>query len=51
MGVNPGAICKSINWKGLPARKVGRLWEFKISEIDARMLAGKAGGGLKTNEG
>ena len=28
---------------GIPAHKVGRLWKFKISEIDAWVRQGKAG--------
>jgi hypothetical protein len=29
--------------KGLPAKKVGRLWTFKLSEVDKWVDSGKAG--------
>lgn len=43
LGVNPDTIYKWIDRKGLPAHKVGRLWKFRVSEVDAWVEAGKAG--------
>jgi excisionase family DNA binding protein len=39
------SICRWIEHKGLPAHKVGRLWKFKISEVDEWVRAGGASGG------
>lgn len=32
------------NWikKGMPATKIGKLWKFKLSEVDAWAKSGKA---------
>lgn len=35
LGVNPDTIYKWIIRKKMPAHKVGRLWKFKASEVDA----------------
>ena len=43
LGVKSDTIYKWINRKGLPAHKVGRLWKFKVSEVDAWIQVGKAG--------
>lgn len=43
LGVNPDTIYKWIERKKLPAHKLGRLWKFKASEVDAWVVAGKAG--------
>jgi excisionase family DNA binding protein len=45
LGVNPDTIHKWIDRKGLPAHKVGRLWKFMISEVDAWVRAGRSMGG------
>jgi excisionase family DNA binding protein len=34
LGVAKDSIYRWIEHKGLPAHKVGRLWKFKISEVD-----------------
>ena len=34
-----------LNWRekrNMPAAKIGRLWKFKITEVDAWMKSGKA---------
>ena len=31
-----------IDKRGMPAAKIGRLWKFKISEVDAWMKSGVA---------
>jgi len=43
LGVNPDTIYKWIERKKMPAHKVGRLWKFKVSEVDAWICGGKAG--------
>ncbi len=42
LGVKPATVYKWIERKQLPAHKMGRLWKFKISEVDCWVLAGKA---------
>lgn len=34
LGVTRDSIYRWIDTKGLPAHKIGRLWKFKISEVD-----------------
>ena len=34
LGVTRDSIYRWIETKGLPAHKIGRLWEFKVSEVD-----------------
>ncbi|MDP2027388.1 helix-turn-helix domain-containing protein [Sulfuriferula sp.] len=34
LGVTRDSIYRWIDAKGLPAHKIGRLWKFKISEVD-----------------
>jgi excisionase family DNA binding protein len=34
------SIYRWIESRGLPARKIGRLWKFKISEVDEWVRAG-----------
>lgn len=43
LGVNPDTVYKWIERKGMPAHKVGRLWKFRVSEVDAWVVVGKAG--------
>ncbi len=43
LGVNPDTICKWITRKSMPAHKVGRLWKFKVAEVDEWIRSGKAG--------
>lgn len=42
LGVGRHTIMKWIETKNMPAVKVGRLWKFKISEIDAWVRSGGA---------
>jgi excisionase family DNA binding protein len=42
LGVSREAIFKWIENRGMPAHKVGRLWKFKISEIDKWIISGGA---------
>ncbi len=40
LGVSRDTIMKWIENKNMPATKVGRLWKFKVSEVDAWMKSG-----------
>lgn len=42
LGVTRDSIYRWIDRKGLPAHRVGRLWKFKISEVDDWVRAGGA---------
>ncbi len=42
LNVKPDTVYKWLERKEMPAHKVGRLWRFKISEIDQWVLSGKA---------
>ena len=42
LGVAKESIYRWIESKGLPVHKIGRLWKFKLSEVDAWVRAGGA---------
>ncbi len=42
LGVAKDSIYRWIDTKDLPAHRIGRLWKFKLSEIDAWVISGKA---------
>jgi len=42
LGVAKDSVYRWIDTKGLPAKRVGRLWKFKLSEIDEWVNAGGA---------
>ncbi|UZE59170.1 helix-turn-helix domain-containing protein [Aeromonas veronii] len=42
LGVTRDSIYRWIDRKGLPAHRVGRLWKFKVSELDSWVRAGGA---------
>ena len=42
LGVVQDSIYRWIDARGLPAHKVGRLWKFKLSEVDAWVRTGGA---------
>ena len=42
LGVAKESVYRWIEKKSLPAHKVGRLWKFKLSEVDAWVRAGGA---------
>ena len=44
LGVAKDTIYRWIEAKGLPAHKVGRLWKFKLSQVDAWVEGGGAAG-------
>ena len=35
LGVAKDSVYRWIDRRGLPAHRIGRLWKFKISEVDA----------------
>lgn len=42
LGVSHDTVYRWIDGKGLPAHKLGRLWKFKVSEVDDWVRAGGA---------
>ena len=42
LGVSRDTVLTWIAKRGMPASKVGRLWKFKISEVDAWVKEGNA---------
>ena len=42
LGVSRDTVLTWIDKKNMPATKMGRLWKFKISEVDAWAKAGAA---------
>jgi excisionase family DNA binding protein len=42
LGVSKDTIYRWISTKQMPAHKVGKLWKFKISEIDEWVTKGEA---------
>ena len=40
LGFTKGTVCRWIETKGLPARKPGRFWKFKLSDVDDWARAG-----------
>lgn len=42
IGVAKDSVYRWIDTKGLPAHRVGKLWKFKLSEVDDWVRAGGA---------
>lgn len=42
LGASREAVLQWIAKKDMPARKIGRLWKFKISEVDKWVESGKS---------
>ena len=42
LGVGKDTVYKWISRKDLPAHKVGKLWKFRVSEVDAWVRDGRA---------
>ncbi|MFH2092397.1 MAG: helix-turn-helix domain-containing protein [Pseudomonadota bacterium] len=42
LGVKRDTVYKWISEKNMPAHKIGRLWKFKIDEVDTWVRDGKA---------
>jgi excisionase family DNA binding protein len=43
IGIAKDSVYRWIERKGLPAHRMGRLWKFKISEVDEWVRQGGAG--------
>ena len=41
LGIKPTTLYKWIERKDMPAHKVGRLWKFKLEELDEWVKSGK----------
>jgi len=44
LGVVKDSVYRWIEHRGLPAHKIGRLWKFKLTEVDGWVRAGGAEG-------
>ena len=42
LGIVRDTVYRWIEAKGMPAHRIGRLWKFKLSEVDAWVRAGGA---------
>ena len=42
LGVSQDTIHRWIRNRNMPAHQIGRLWKFKVSEVDAWVRAGRA---------
>jgi excisionase family DNA binding protein len=42
LGVAKDSVYRWIDTRDLPAHKIGRLWKFKLTEVDAWVRAGGA---------
>lgn len=42
LGVSRDTVLNWIERRNMPAVKIGRLWKFKISEVDVWMKSGKS---------
>lgn len=42
LGVRPDTVYKWIDRKNLPGHKVGRLWKFRIAEVDQWVRSGNS---------
>jgi len=42
LGVTPETIRSWIKKTSIPAHKIGKLWKFKLSELDAWVKSGKS---------
>ena len=45
LGIARDTVYRWIELKGMPAHKVGRLWKFKLDEVDEWVRAGGAAQG------
>lgn len=50
LGVAKDSIYRWVETKSLPAHKIGRLWKFKLSEVDRWVRAGGADREQDTSE-
>ncbi len=45
LGIAKDTVYRWISGKGLPAHKIGRLWKFKLTEVDEWVRLGRASEG------
>ncbi len=50
LGVTKDSVYRWIGKKGLPAHRLGRLWKFKISQVDAWVEEGGAARSTRSEE-
>jgi excisionase family DNA binding protein len=50
LGVSRETVLQWINNRNMPAHKVGRLWKFKISEVDEWIRSGGAAEKSETDD-
>ena len=50
LGVNRDTIYKWIQRKRMPAHKLGKLWKFKVSQVDEWVQAGKTSDKMDESE-
>lgn len=43
LGISKDTVYRWIEARSLPAHKIGRLWKFKLSDVDEWVRAGGAG--------
>jgi excisionase family DNA binding protein len=51
LGVARDTIYRWIEGRGMPAHRIGRLWKFKLSEVDTWVRSGGAGESPSESEG
>lgn len=42
LGIKRDTVYKWISEKGMPAHRIGRLWKFKVDEVDGWVRSGTA---------
>ncbi len=47
LGISRDTVYRWIDDRAMPAHKVGRLWKFKVSEVDTWVREGNAGEGAR----
>ena len=50
LGIVRDTVYRWIETKGMPAHRIGRLWKFKLSEVDAWVRSGGADGKRLAND-
>jgi len=49
LGIVRDTIYRWIETKGMPAHRIGRLWKFKLSEVDEWVRGGGPAGTARSN--
>lgn len=50
LGISKETVYRWLEKKKIPAHRVGKLWKFRASEIDAWVIKGAAGEATRENE-